>query len=168
MVRDISPRTRFVSCCLLLSLLPGCVRVIDPNEAIAKANETNIQRLANLYFTFQMNNGWRGPVDESEFKGFIQSFNPDKLKRIGIDPGAIDELFVNERDGQPFKIRYSVAGSAMGSTEPVIFEAVGEGGKRLVGLLNMEQKDVDETEYDELWAGKSTPQQSTRRGPGDR
>jgi hypothetical protein len=162
MVRIILPRITIVSCCLLLGFLPGCNRVIDPNEAIASVNETNIQRLANLYFTYQMKNEWQGPDDEAEFKKFIGSYNPDKLTRIGIDPSAIDELFINERDGEPFRIRYSVAGSAMGSSEPVIFESVGVDGKRLVGFLSMEQREVDEAEYDNLWAAKGSSKQSTR------
>jgi hypothetical protein len=168
MVRFIPPRITIVSCCLLLGLLPGCTRTIDPNEAIASVNETNIQRLANLYFTYQMKHGWKGPGNEAEFKKFLGGYNPAKLTRIGIDPGSIDELFINERDGEPFKIRYSVVGSAMGSSEAVIFESVGEGGKRLVGFLSMEQREVDEAEYDNLWAAKASSKQSSKHGLRER
>jgi len=139
--------------CLLLGVLFGCAQDVNQDEAIAKVNATNIQRLANLYFTYQMNNEWQGPADEGAFKAFIRGYNPGKLARIGIDPSAVDELFVSERDGQPFQIRYSVAGSVRGSSEPVIFESVGVGGKRLVGFLNMVQREVDEAEYNDLWAG---------------
>lgn len=89
------------------------------------------------------------------FKEFICNYNGEKLDRIGIDQGLIDELFVNERDGQPFKIRYSVPGSAGGSSEPVIFESLGENGTRIIAFLNMTQREVDEAEYDVLWAGKA-------------
>ncbi len=154
-----------IGCCLLIAVSPGCDRTVDPTEVIARVNETNMQRLANLYFTFQMKHGWRGPVDELEFKEFIHGLNPRKLSRIGIDPSAIDALFISERDGQAFKIRYSVAGSAMGSSEPVIFESVGVGGKRLVGLLNMEQREVDEADYNDLWAGKTPPARPQRDTP---
>ena len=151
---------------LMLGVLSGCRGEIDPNEAIAKVNESNIQRLANLYFTYQMKNRWRGPADEEAFKKFIRGYNPSKLERIGIDPSAIDELFVNERDGQPFKIRYSVLGSAMGSSEPVIFESAGVDGKFLVGFLNMEQREVDEAEYKRLFSVKKSkvkPERNTSR-----
>jgi hypothetical protein len=164
MVRAISLRMRILNYCLLLVFISGCSRTIDPNEAIARVNSTNMQRLANLYFTYQMKNGWMGPKDETEFKKFLRSYNPKKLTRIGIDPNAIDELFKNERDGEPFKIRYSVPGSAMGSSEPVIFESVGVDGKRMVGFLDMQQREVDQAEYADLWAGKASPQQSTNRG----
>jgi len=164
MVRVMSHRYRIVICCLLLSSLPGCTRVIDPNEAIASVNETNIQRLANLYFSYQMKNGWQGPDDEAEFKKFVSNYNPKKLARIGIDPDAIDDLFVSERDGQPFTIRYSVAGSSKGSSEPVIFETEGVDGEHRVGFLNMEQRNVDDAEYGRLLAGKASPQESARSG----
>ena len=154
-----------IGSCLLIGVLFGCAHDVNQDEAIAKVNETNIQRLANLYFTYQMNNEWQGPANEGEFKEFIRSYNPDKLARIGIDSSAIDELFISERDGQAFRIRYSVAGSAMGSSEPVIFESVGVGGKRLVGFLNMVQREVDEAEYNDLWAGTSSTSQPREETP---
>jgi hypothetical protein len=146
-----------VACCA-----SGCGGDDGGAGALAEANSTNIQRLANLYFTFQTNHDFRGPKDEAEFKAFLQSFNPEKLKRIGIDPGAIDALFVSERDSHPFKIRYGVQGSAMGSGEPVVFESTGADGKRQVGFLNMTQREVDAAEYDELWAGKGQPAEPQR------
>ena len=158
-------RIRIVACMLLLGTTAGCNWEIDVNAAIAKANATNIKRLANLYFTFQMKNRWMGPQNEEEFKEFLKSYNPDKLTRIGIDPNAIDDLFINERDGQPFRIRYKIPGSAMGSSEPVIFEATGVDGKRLIGCLNMEQLEVDETDYERMWSGKSTPEKIVRNEP---
>jgi hypothetical protein len=162
MTRINSLQIGIVGCCLLVGVSFGCRFEIDPNAAIAKANETNIQRLANLYFTFQMKNRWQGPKDEEQFKKFLKSYSRDKLTRIGINPDSIDELFVNERDGEPFKIRYSVRGSAMGSSEPVVFESTGVDGARMVGFLNMEQREVDESEYNDLWEGKATPQQPSQ------
>jgi hypothetical protein len=146
-----------------VGLLTGCGGGNDPQSAIAAVNQQNIQRLANLYFAYQMKHEWHGPPDEESFKKFLRGYNPEKLTRIGIDPGAIDELFVNERDGQPFKIRYGVRGSAMGSTEPVIFEAEGAGGRRMVGFLNMVQREVDEAEYTDLWEGRGPAAENPRR-----
>lgn len=150
-------RTTLVTCSLALATLAGCGGSVDPNAALAEVNATNSQRLANLYFTFQTKNEFRGPADEAAFKTFIRGFNPQKLARIGVDPQAVDALFTSERDGQPFKIRYGVKGSAMGSSEPVIFEATGVDGRREVGFLNMTQREVEQSEYDLLWAGKGAP-----------
>jgi len=157
-----------VAACLAVTMLSGCGGAIDPDAAIAKVNESNIQRLANLYFTYQMKNRWRGPADEEAFKKFIRSYNPKKLTRIGIDPNAIDELFINERDGQPFRIRYAVPGSAMGSSEPVIFETESVDGKFLVGFLNMQQREVDEAEYQQLFGSKTSPAKARRDGTMNR
>lgn len=147
---------RLVAYCLLIvSYLTGCGDTVDPNDAVAHANSTNIQRLVNLYITYQTEHDWRGPANEQEFKDFIRGYNPQKLARVGVDPAQIEELFVSERDGQPFKIRYGVVGSMMGSTEPVVFETEGIDGQRMVGFLNMEQREVGSDEYDLLLAGKA-------------
>ena len=142
-------------CCLMLGSLAGCERETDPNEAIARANATNIQRLTNLYLAFQMKHDWLGPKNEKDFKSFLSSFSPNKLQRIGVAPGTTEELFVSDRDGAPFKIRFSVQGSAMGCSEPVVFESEGIGGKRMIGFLNMTHREVDEAEYEQLWLGQS-------------
>lgn len=147
---------------LLVSGLVGCAREIDTNEAIARANDSNLKRLSNLYLAYQMKHNWNGPKNEKVFKDFLNSFNPEKLQRIGVDPGAIDGLFVSTRDGEPFKIRYSVKGSAMGSSEPVVFETTGVEGVRMVGSLDMVAREVDDAEYDQLWAGKGVVSESSR------
>jgi hypothetical protein len=150
--------TRLVvlSGCLLTAVLVGCSRRTDPDSAIASVNATNIQRLANLYFTYQSQHEWRGPANEAEFKSFLRGYNPHKLTRIGVDPNSLDTLFTSERDGQPFKIRYGVLGSAMGSSAPVIFESAGDGKERLVGFLDMQQREVDESEYNALWSATTS------------
>lgn len=144
-----------VGCCSLLVFVAGCEHEIDPTEALAQANDTNIARLSNLYFTFQMKHGWKGPKNEEQFKSFLKRYNPKKLTRIGVDPSGIDQLFISQRDGEPFKIRYSVPGSAYGSSEPVVFESQGVEGKRMVGFLNMTHREVEGAEYDQLWASRS-------------
>jgi hypothetical protein len=152
---------RFCLCCVLLASPVGCGGA-DNDTTLAEVNSTNIQRLANLYFTFQLANDFQGPADEAAFKGFIRGVDSQKLARVGVDPNAIDALFTSERDGEPFKIRYGVKGSAMGSSEPVIFEAVGVDGKRQVGFLNMTQREVDAAEFDLLFAGKGPPTSAPR------
>jgi hypothetical protein len=159
-----SRAVRFALCFSFLAaaMLSGCSNGTDPENTLARVNETNLQRLANLYITFQSKHDWRGPKDEAEFKAFLRGYNPAKLERIGVDPNQLDALFVNERDGEPFKIRYGVPGTAMGSSEPVIFESTGDGSTRLVGFLNMQQREVDAAEYDALWAAAPAPPRDSR------
>jgi hypothetical protein len=141
---------------MLTGQLIGCSSRTDPDSAIARVNGTNIQRLANLYFTFQTQHEWRGPADEAEFRSFLRKYDPHKLGRIGVDPNALDKLFISEGDGKPFKIRYGVLGSVMGSSAPVIFESAGDGKHRLVGFLDMQQREVDDSEYNTLWSATAS------------
>jgi hypothetical protein len=137
---------------IVFTTLAGCGGDVDPDGAVAAANSSNIQRLTNLYLAYQSENGWIGPVDDASLKKFISTLPPTTLTRIGIEPGSIDAILVSERDGKPFKLRYKVVGNMMGSTEPVVFESEGVDGKRMVGFLNMTQRDVDPAEYDSLFA----------------
>lgn len=121
---------------------------MSPEDAIRQSNKTNIQRLSNCYSMYQFNNGWQGPVDEASFKKYLSEVRPEILSRMGIDD--IDSIFISERDGQPFKVRYAVKGTARGTSEAVVFEAEGSGGKKMVGFLNMTQREVDQAEYDQL------------------
>jgi hypothetical protein len=152
----------FSALSLAACVLVGCSGSTDPSAAVAAANSTNIQRLTNLYQAYQSENGWVGPADDELLKEFIRGLPPNTLTRIGIEPGNIDPIFVSERDDQPFKLRYKVVGSMMGSTEPVVFESEGVDGKKMVGFLNMTQREVDAAEYDSLFAKGSAgaaPQQ---------
>jgi hypothetical protein len=152
-LRLYTPRFALVAAWLFVGCLVGCSSSSDPVDAVTQANSTNMRRLTSLYMEYQSANNWRGPEDEAKFKKFIQGISPPRLARVGVDANKLDELFVSERDGQPFKIRYKVLGEVHGSSEPVVFEAIGDGGTRMVGFLDMQQREVDAAEYDRLFAG---------------
>ncbi len=140
--------------CLVVGATTGCNTSVSPDDAVAAANSTNIQRVTNLYLAYQANNNWIGPADEAALKDFIRGLPESQLTRIGVNPGQLDELFISDRDSQPFKIRYKVLGNVRGSEEPVVFEAEGSGGQRMVGFLNMSQREVDSAEADAMFAAK--------------
>jgi len=142
-----------VSSLLLMATL-GLVVGCGGGNNLSELNDSNIERLANLYHAFQKANNWEGPADEEEFKNFIRNYTPRKLKRIEVDPAKLDELFVSERDGEPFEIRYGVTGSMMGCSKPVVFESVGVGTRKMIGFLDMTQRQVEQEEYDDLLAGR--------------
>ena len=102
----------------------GCGGPPTAEEAIAEANNSNIKRVANLYSMVQMRAGrqFAGPQDEEEFKKVLSETAPLILERMGVDPSSIDSVFVSERDGEPFTIRYGIVGSPYGCQEPAIFE----------------------------------------------
>ena len=144
---------------LILSLMIGCCSLgvigcgSGDNSAsmIADLNSNNAKRLGNLYALYQRNHNWQGPNDETELKEFIKTQSPGRLKKGGIDINNIDELFISERDGQPFKIRWGLVSRVRGPSQPVIFEAEGVEGKRQVGFTASKMQEVDSAEYDRLW-----------------
>ena len=141
-----------VAACLLMTGCGGS----NPEDTLLKQNDTNLERLASMYTQYQADHRWIGPDSEETFRQYIEQDVPAFIKeRIGISDTSA--LFVSQRDGQPFKIRLKVQGSARGCSEPAIFEAEGVDGKRMVGFLNMFQKEVDESEYNDLWEGKYDP-----------
>jgi len=71
------------------------------------------------------------------------------LELMQIDRENLDELFMSERDGEPFKIQWGVKGWG---DRALVFESVGVNGKRLVALS--ETREVDDAEYEGLWSGK--------------
>ena len=121
------------------------------DDMLAKSNQENIQRLATLYVRFQLSNGSAGPANEAEFRKFISDCSPKRLERIGVDINSIDDLFISERDSEPFKIRYGVRGNSRGSNDPIVFEAVGADGKRRVGFTSLKVVETEnDKEYQEL------------------
>lgn len=148
-------------------VMVGCRTASEAESAIRDSNRTNIQRLANLYSMYQFQNRFQGPKDEETFRSFIQELDADFKDTMGIDPSSIDKLFISERDKEPFRIRYNVPTTPRGSKEAVIFESSGRRGQKMVGFLNMVQREVDEAEYNRLWEAKvSVPAKEDSRVPG--
>jgi len=137
-----------------LVALAGC-KGADADSMIANANDTNVKRLATLYTFFHIQNRNKGPKNEEQLREFIESQDASRLKRAGIDATKLDELFVSERDGEPFVIRYGVNTYIRGPALAVVFEATGIDGMRQVGFCNGLMQEVDEDEYDRLMAGKA-------------
>lgn len=132
-----------------LATISGCSRD-DADSRVAAMNDSNIRRVANLYNAFQLRKGMQGPKDEAEFRHFIQrEMPPIKLKRMLVDPNNVDELFVSERDRQPFVIRYGVNGG-LGTVDPVVFEKDGVDGKRQVAFTGGSIEAVDNSRYEQL------------------
>jgi hypothetical protein len=142
-------------------------------KEIAAMNNTNIQRVANLYAAFQTMRSPNGPKDEAEFKDWIKAYNPVSLSAMSVDPNNLDKTFTSERDNKPFKVRYKVGGGR-GSVAPVVFEDTGVNGMRQVGFTGGggpggggAVEEVDAAHYKDLWDGKvSTPSAGGAGGPG--
>jgi hypothetical protein len=154
-----------LACLVAISLfwLTGCNRD-RTSEIVGAMNTSNIQRLANLYAAYQNFKNGRGPASEPEFREFIRTYDPNKLKMMGINPDALDALFTSEVDGKAFKVRYTIGGGH-GSLDPVVFEQDGKDGLKRVGFTGGEVQEVDETTARQLWSGRPITTHATGGRP---
>ena len=140
----------WIGCSLFVVLgVIGCSES-GPANAVAAANDSNVKRLSNLYQSLASRNGWRGPKDETEFKEFIRTFPAHRLELMGVDPSQVDALFVSDRDGQPFQVKYGID-SGLGAVIAVVFEQQGKDGMKLVGFTDGSVQSVDESRYQQLF-----------------
>ncbi len=138
----------------ILLVAAGCGKGNIGDKMVAEGNDANVKRLANLYYFHQLKNNFEGPADEAAFKSFINSLDDERLKMAGVEKAEVDNLFVSERDSQPFKIRYGLLSKVRGPSLPVVFEETGVSGMRQVGFTNSAMQEVDQAEYDRLWASE--------------
>lgn len=135
-------------------LLVGAVLVAfwgcGPGESevlsvIRSNNDSNGKRLANLYYIHQTLSPRReGPRDEAGFREFISSIKPEQLAEMNVDAGRLDDLFISERDGEPFLVRYGVVmpGLGGGHHQAVIFERQGQRGQISVYMTGPKVIDI--------------------------
>ena len=130
----------------------------DPKGMIAAVNNANGKRLANLYAIYQSRYLGNGPRDKATFEKFItQEMTPAELDGTGVDQKSLDTLFVSERDGQPFFIRYGVKSpepSSPGVNLAVIFESQGVNGSVAVFMTGPKMAAVPQAEVEDYRAGK--------------
>ena len=142
---------------VLLLLTAGCGK----GDEMKAVYSTNIKKLHQSYME---ENGFRGPKDEAEFKNFLKT-NPTAihlLKRIDVTSETVDDMFIGDRDGEPFVVRYGLTGVA---DHAVVLEAVGVDGMRLVALA--EPLEVDEATYEDYLSGKIKPEKEPGSGSGE-
>jgi hypothetical protein len=115
-------------CAVLVAAL-GCGESGETSQA---TQESHIKRLAILYGRYMSQHRGAPPRNEADFRKFIELSGPDQLKHLGI--ASVDELFVSERDGQPYVIVYGKLGPPVqGLGGPItMYEQVGGDGSRFV------------------------------------
>jgi hypothetical protein len=143
-------RTKWLASGLLVLVLgaaPGC----GSNE-LDSPTANKLRGLAKLYLDCAVSKSGPGPANEEEFKKHLRRLEGFVLKMNGVDPAALDEAFVSERDGEPFVIRYGVSiGHISGTSAPLVaHEKTGKNGKRLVAFANAKVEAVDEARFQEL------------------
>lgn len=144
--------SRFLILGFVVCFILGCGKTLPG----VKFNQTNIRRLRTAYNIYARLNNLQGPKSEQEFKEFLKTDLTAKvrLERIGVDIASVDDIFISERDEQPFRVRYGLKGS---KDQGVIFEEEGIDGKRFVALWD--PVEVDAETYDQYWSGKKVAEQ---------
>ena len=132
---------------LLLSTIVGCGD--GTKSQIMAYNDSEIRRLHNCYQLYIQRHGMKGPKNEEEFKAFLKSKGAERnLALIDMDASMIDDLFICDRDGEPYVVRYGING--MGPA--IVFEAKGVNGGRMVALTPPREVTSDD-EYQRLLNG---------------
>ncbi|MEM7781881.1 MAG: hypothetical protein AAF939_16890 [Planctomycetota bacterium] len=150
-------RTKFlfllVTTVLLTSFI-GCGTGADKTLDVSDFNKTNILKLRNSYEMYLATHGMRGPENEDELKEYLRTDEAAKvrLKRMGIEQSDIESMFISERDGKPFRVRYGLVGLA---DHAIVFEEEGVDGKRLVALA--QPLELSDSEYEGWFTGKTKP-----------
>jgi len=128
-----------------LTVLGGCGQgPRDAKSIIREANDMNGRRLVNLYGQYQAIHG-HSPKTEEAFRKGIKARGPSALEEMGVPTGDLSPLFVSERDGQPFDVRYA-APYVPGSRQALVYESRGVDGKRAVYFTGGTVVQVPESE----------------------
>jgi hypothetical protein len=128
---------------LLLCALVGCN---GQGSAASSAESVRLQFLTSMHSAVQARTG-RLPANEQEFKQFIEDNGAQMLGEAGVS--SVDELFVSERDGQPFVVVYGKYPPTM-TSKIVVYEQNGVDGKRLVGHSTGAVELVDDARFREM------------------
>ena len=142
---------------VVVALFSGC----SNTKKMTEVYSTNIKKLHGSYMLYLENHGYVGPKDEAELKNYLKNDATAiyLLKRIDVTPESVDEMFISDRDGQPFVVRYGVRGEA---DHAVVFEAEGIDGMRLVALTN--PTECDDDEYEGYLSGDIKPEKAPGAG----
>ena len=128
----------------VVATLVGCGS--GQTETARQQESSHLRALIGLhrYATTQL--GHR-PTSEGEFKEFISNRAQAMLETLKVQ--NVDELFISERDNEPFVVMYGQQPPGV-APDVVAFERTGVDGKRLVGFgLGMIQE-VGEEKFSEL------------------
>ena len=142
-------------CLLGVAVLSGCESGPDIGKSVAKANKTNMQKVANSLYLHQSIKG-KVPKNEEQLCDFIanDASIDERLSLMQIDRSSFREYLISERDGEPYHVRYGV-GIPYGGRIPLVLETVGVDGSRQVCWSDTKITEVsDEKEYKRLKTGK--------------
>ncbi len=149
------PSRGFATCVLLAAVvLAGCGP--DP---LASPTAGRLKGLSGMYLSYAASKNGGGPASEEVLKKYLHNVEAIQLQANGVDPKAIDAVFVSDRDKQPFVVIYGLGITLIsGDSKTVMaYEKTGQGGKHLLAYINTKVDHVTEAKLKELLAAKDEP-----------
>ena len=141
-----SRRTVSLSALLIVAAVGGLSGCGGGGTAASGSHVPRLRMLVSLHTMARTTTG-RPPASEEDFKKFVAANGAPVVARAGV--ASADELFVSERDGQPFVIVYGARPKGMHS-DVVAYEQQGVDGKRQVGFGVGMVETVDDARFNEL------------------
>jgi hypothetical protein len=92
--------------------------------------KTRLEKLFELYKAYSADNR-RPPPNEQALKDYYAKLSTEQKARFGDN---VETLFQNPRDGEKYEVRYGVPFNPGGSSQAIMWEKNGQGGKRYVAL----------------------------------
>ncbi len=138
------PLALFVALFTMVSL--GCS---GRGDNIERENST-LKPLVIAYGQYIASHRGTPPANEEEFRAHLNA-SWDQIKEFQ-QVKSVDELFISNRDKQPYVVLYGVVTGPPGpGGQPVIaYEKVGVGGKRFIASSLGAVDEVDEAKFKEL------------------
>ena len=83
-------------------------------------NDTNVERVRNMYAMYMSSNSMRGPKNEEQLKKFITTNNRARIlmERIGLNRDEFDNYFTGTRDKEELVVRWGLRGGCLLYTSP--------------------------------------------------
>jgi len=134
---------------LLLTVLIGCTS--QEAKRTQDAENSHLRWLLRLYALASNEAQGRPPKSEEAFKQYIAGMDAGVRDRLlaGAGVSSTDELFISERDGQPYVIIYGKPARKMDSGV-VAYEQQGVNGLRYVGRRVGAGEEVDEQQFNTM------------------
>ena len=142
--------------CVRQHLLRGCLLFVATSCVVGCGSktgpiaqeQTNLSWLGSMYAMYIGAHQGQPPQKIDELRKFVaERSSAAELSRLNVSD--VNQLFTSPRDGKPFVMVHhkKLAPREGGEPPPVVlYEAVGQGGKRAVAFLGGSTQVVDESE----------------------
>jgi hypothetical protein len=120
-------------------LASGCTKT-EPEE-----EQSNLRSLAVYYNQYQASHRGQLPANEEDFKNFITTSSGKT---------NVDSLFVSNRDGKPFVVKYR-GDKSWAHPEIIAYEQEGRGGTRDVATLTGGYERLSEEKFQQQMTARA-------------